>query len=341
MPEFIALGEPMAEFAATERGRLSTVSTFRRGWGGDTSNFIVAAARLGAVCGYITRLGADEFGRSFLELWNREGVDTSRVIVEPDGFTAAYFISLDETSGHSFTYYRAGSAASRLQPVDLDADYLGAARIVHTSGITTAISGSARATVDAAIGLARARGLLVSYDANVRPRLLALDTFREIADATMARADIVFLSAEDAGYLYGPLEPSQVMDRVIALGPRLAVLKLGPGGCLVATPEGVRLEAASFPVRAIDGTGAGDAFDAGFLVEWMRGRSLDEAARFANAVGALTTQGLGAVGSIPTRAQVEAFLSQAEPGHRTRQRLLGQARGPSGREIRRPWRKPC
>ena len=308
MPEILALGEPMAEFAATERGRLSNVATFRRGWGGDTSNFIVAAARLGAGAGYIARLGGDEFGRSFLDLWRQEGVDASHVIVEPDAFTAVYFISLDEDGRHSFTYYRAGSAASRLSPADLDAGYLSAARVLHTSGITQAISGSARETAVEAMRVARAQGVTVSYDANVRPRLMPLDNLRATISDAFERADVVFLSVEDAGHLYGSLPAGAVVDRVLARGPKAAVLRQGAAGCLVAAADGRRVAVPGWPVEAVDATGAGDAFNAGFLVQWLGGADPEQAGRFANAVGALTTRGIGAVAPIPRRAQVEAFI---------------------------------
>jgi len=93
-PEVVSLGEPMVEFCATSVGRLGEVPLFKRGWGGDTSNFAVAAARQGLSVAHIGRLGGDEFGRSFLDLWKEERMDTSRVVVEPDGWTAIYIISL-------------------------------------------------------------------------------------------------------------------------------------------------------------------------------------------------------------------------------------------------------
>jgi len=312
VPDLIALGEPMAEFAAQEEGRLGAATLFRRGWGGDTANVAVAAARLGTTAGYITRLGGDEFGRSFLDLWARDGVDASRVIVEADGFTGVYFIALAPDGTHDFTYYRAGSAASRLRPEDIDVDYLVGARVLHTSGITQAISNSARAAADRAIEVARAHRVTVSYDVNVRPKLRPLEEFRGIVEGTLPRADIVFLSQEDAAHLYGEIDAEAVLEGILAAGSRLAVLKLGDEGCLIASAAGERVRLPAWPVEAVDTTGAGDAFDAAFLTEWLRGEPLDRAGRFANAVGALTAQGVGAVAPIPGRAQVEAFLLERE-----------------------------
>lgn len=310
MPELIALGEPMAEFAAAERGRLSRVTTFRRGWGGDTSNVAVAAARLGVSVGYVTRLGGDEFGRSFMALWEQEGVDASQVIVDPEGFTGVYFIALDEAGKHDFTYYRAGSAASRLTPEDIGPAYIQTARIFHTSGITQAISEGVYAAADAAIAAAHAGALVVSYDLNLRPRLRPLARLRSIVEATVPEADVVFLSAEDAGYLDDSRPAEAVAERLLARGPRLVVLKLGGEGCFIAAAEGITLRLPAWPVQPVDTTGAGDAFDAGFLVEWMRGVPLQEVGRFANAVGALAAGGLGAVAPLPTRARVEAFMAE-------------------------------
>jgi len=117
MVDVASFGEPMVEFCATEVGKLKDVQLFKRGWGGDTSNFIIAVVRLGGRAGYICRIGDDEFGESFLELWHREGVDTSQVIVEKGGFTAVYFISLLPGGGHDFTYFRRGFSCKPLLAV--------------------------------------------------------------------------------------------------------------------------------------------------------------------------------------------------------------------------------
>ncbi len=302
----------MVEFAAEERGRLGEATAFRRGFGGDTSNFIVAAARLGASAGYVTRVGGDEFGRSFLELWLREGVDASRVVVEPEGFTAVYFISLKEGGGHDFTYYRAGSAASRLCPEDVDPAYLAGAMLFHTSGISQAISESSRAAVGAAIDRARAGGALVSYDANIRPKLWPLSVARAAVESVVPRADVVFISTEDAAHLYGDEPVEEVALRFACAGPRLVVVKMGAGGCAVVSAEGAAVTIPAWKVDVLDATGAGDAFAAAFLVEWLRGATPKRAALFANAVGAITATGLGAVAPIPTRQRAEAFLATRE-----------------------------
>jgi 2-dehydro-3-deoxygluconokinase len=307
--DIVAVGEPLVELVAEEPGHLGEVTTFSRGWGGDTSTVVVAAARLGASAGYVTRVGADEFGRSFVSLWEREGVDASRITVDRGRATGVYFVGYDASDGgHRFTYYRRGSAASRLGPQDLDPDYLGSSRVVHTSGITQVLSSSCRAAAEAAMRLARARGVTVSYDANVRPGLASRRSLLEVFEASLPSVDIVFASDEDLTHLYGRTEADPLVYRFLDLGPSIVVVKRGSAGARVVSREGGTADVPGLQVAAVDATGAGDAFDAGFLVSWLAGGSITDACRFANAVGALTSCGRGAMASVPTREQVERFL---------------------------------
>ena len=101
--DVVSIGEPMVEFNQPRRGDPG----YLQGFGGDSSNMSIAAARQGARTAYVTRLGDDEFGRMFLALWKEEGVDASRVIIDPQAHTAVYFVTHGE-QGHVFSYLRAG-----------------------------------------------------------------------------------------------------------------------------------------------------------------------------------------------------------------------------------------
>lgn len=306
-PEVISMGEPLLEFNAEEEGSLAEVKRFILGWGGDTSNFAVAAARMGAKVGYFTRLGCDEFGDCFLRLWEREGIDVSRVQRDPEAPTGIYFISRKGRE-HFFTYYRAGSAASRMRPQDLPLEYIKGARIFHTSGISQAISTSACDAVFSALSAAKEAGVVISYDPNLRLRLWPLERARAIIHRAAAMADILFPSLEDGRVLTGKENAEEIAGFYLGLGPKVVVLKLGHEGCLVATSQGM-IRIPPYSVEALDTSGAGDAFDAAFVVGYLAGWELEKCARFANAAGALTATGLGVVGSIPTRKQVEALMA--------------------------------
>jgi 2-dehydro-3-deoxygluconokinase len=308
-PDIISLGEPMLEFNAPEGGALSEVPGFLVGWGGDTSNFAVAACRAGGTVGYLTRLGADEFGDSFMALWQREGIDTAHIARDPQAATAIYFISRKGRQ-HHFTYYRRDSAASRMTPDFLPSDYIAAAKLLHVSGISQAISVSACDTVFAAIEIARRAGRVVSYDPNYRPKLWPLERARAVVHETCRLADLVFPSLEDARALSGQQSAEEISRFYLALGPKVVVLKLGADGAMLATADGVK----AFPsarVESVDMSGAGDTFDGAFVVRYLAGRPLDECMRFANAAAALTTTGLGCVAPVPHAAAVEALLARS------------------------------
>ena len=136
-----ALGEAMVEFNQTRPGR----PVYRQGFGGDTSNCVIAAARAGARTGYLTRVGSDTFGEALRALWLRERVDTTGVETDSEAPTGIYFVT-HGSEGHTFTYRRAGSAAARMTPEWLQRRAAGIvqnARWLHVSGISLAISGEA------------------------------------------------------------------------------------------------------------------------------------------------------------------------------------------------------
>lgn len=302
--EIVCMGEPMIEFNQTGRD-----GHYLRGHGGDTSNCAIAAARAGASAGMFTALGQDEFGDSLMRLWAENGVDSSHVIRSAEAHTGVYFVHHGE-NGHSFSYLRAGSAASRIGPVDVPHDYVGKARILHASGISLAISASACDAVFEAMSSAKEAGALVSFDTNLRLRLWPLTRARAMIEAAMAMTDIALPGLEDAEQLLGLSDPNIIADHYLKLGAKVVALTLGSKGCLVATAD-ERRRVAGIPVQAVDATGAGDTFDGNFLAEYLRVGDPFAAARFANGAAALATQGHGAVAPMPRRAEVEAFLKQA------------------------------
>jgi len=302
-PAILALGEPMIEFNQTRPGE----PNYLQGYGGDTSNAIIACARQGAPCGYITRLGDDEFGRMLADLWQREGVDASGVAVDPAANTAVYFVT-HGPQGHVFSYLRKGSAASRMGPDDIPESLIRGARYLHVSGISQAISESACAAAFHAMRMARAAGVQVAYDTNLRLKLWSLERAREVMIPAIALSDYLLPSLEDMQLLSCLTAPDAILDWCFAQGARNIVLKLGKLGCIAATAD-QRTAIAGRVVEAVDATGAGDCFDGAFLARLYFGDDLVSAAGYANCAAALTTTGFGAVAPLPRRAAVEAMLA--------------------------------
>lgn len=305
-PDIVCLGEPLIEFNRPKEG---DGRTWLQGFGGDSQNVAIAAARQGASTGYLTGVGQDWMGDAFLDLWKSEGVDASRVTRHPTAPTGVSFVT-HSAAGHKFDYLRKNSAASLMTPDTLAADYIAGARVFHLSAIGQAISDSARATCDAAITVAKTSGVKVSYDTNLRLRLWDLDVARKVIDATIARCDIALPSLDDSQQLTGLQEPEAIAAYYLGLGAPLVALKLGSEGSLIATRQRqVRIR--PYKVEAVDATGAGDTFDGAFLTRLLAGDDPETAARYANVAAALSTTGYGAVTPMPHKADVLSVLKRA------------------------------
>lgn len=301
-PAILAIGEAMIEFNQSRPGH----PEFLQGFGGDTSNFCIAAARQGASAGFVSAVGDDQFGRLLCELWQREGVDTDFVRIDRDAPTGVYFVT-HGPNGHQFDYLRAGSAASRYAPDDLPLDALAAAQAVHLSGISLAIGTAACDAAFAAIGHARNHGAKVSFDTNLRLKLWPLPRARAVMREALRLTDICLPSWDDVTALTGADDRDAIVDAMLELGPQVVALKLGKDGAYVATPHERRV-VPGFAVAAIDATGAGDCFGGAFVARLVAGDDPFTAARYANAAAALSTTGYGAVAPIPRKDAVEQLL---------------------------------
>jgi 2-dehydro-3-deoxygluconokinase len=302
--DVVALGEAMVEFNQAK----SSEPLYLQGFGGDTSNAVIAASRQGARTAYLSRVGEDHFGRMLLDLWQMEGVDVSAVARDPQAPTGLYFVN-HGPEGHAFSYLRAGSAASRMQPQTMDLSAAGRTRWLHVSGISQAISAGACDTVFAAIETARAAGGKVSFDPNLRLSLWPLARARATICATIAMTDLFLPSLDEAVALAGTDDVPAIFAWARAHGAHTVVLKAGSAGAWFAEPGAQPQLAAARAVQAVDATGAGDCFDGSLLARLAAGDALGDAVRYANAAAGLSTLGHGAVAPIPTAAQVRAALA--------------------------------
>ena len=239
------------------------------------------------------------------------GGGASRVLRHPTAPTGVSFVT-HTAAGHKFDYLRKNSAASLMKPEHLAKDYIAGASFFHLSAIGQAISEHGRATGDAAIAIARAAGVKVSYDTNLRLRLWDLETARAKINATIPLCDIALPSLDDSQQLTGLEKPDDIADFYLKLGAPVVALKMGAAGALVATPS-QRWHVPPHKVQPVDATGAGDTFDGAFLSRLLDGDSLLDAARYANVAAALSTTGYGAVTPIPRKAEVMAAMKRLNP----------------------------
>ena len=303
--DILAYGEPLVEF----NQQPDDPTRYLQGFGGDTSNFCIAAARQGATTGYITAVGADGFGERLMALWTHERVDTRHVRVDPVAPTGVYFVSHD-SHGHRFDYLREGSAAARYHHEQLPLAAIAQAKFLHLSGISLAISTSACDAGLAAMEHARKAGVKVSLDTNLRLRLWSLARARAIMREAFYFTEVCLPSWDDITVLTGLDDRDAVVDYLLGCGVGLVALKLGEEGAYVATTES-RTLVQPFAVEPVDATGAGDCFGGSFIARLAAGADPFEAARYANVAAALSTTGYGAVAPIPSAETVLARLAQS------------------------------
>jgi 2-dehydro-3-deoxygluconokinase len=297
--DIVALGEAMVEFNQRPHSGAHAAPLYAQGFGGDTSNAAIAAARAGARVAYLSRLGHDRWGECLMDLWQRENVDTTTVLRDDQAPTGMYFVSHD-AQGHHFSYARAGSAASRMQPQDLAhwQDAIASSQWLHLSGISLAISSSACDTAFAAMAHARSVGTQVALDSNLRLSLWPLARAQACIRQAVSLCDLFLPSLEDMTTLTGLTQAQDIIQWSHAQGAAQVVLKLGPEGALASDGHHPR-QVPGHAVTAVDATGAGDCFAGNLLARLSAGDDLWAATAYANAAAALSVQGFGAVGPLP------------------------------------------
>jgi 2-dehydro-3-deoxygluconokinase len=301
--DIVAMGEAMVEFNQTTPGQ----PNYLQGFGGDTSNAAIAAARAGARTAYVSAVGDDSFGRMLLDLWRSEGVDTAQVAIDSSAPTGIYFVT-HGVAGHEFSYRRAGSAAAVMALGSAQRRALQCTRMLHLSGISLAISPHALAQCLDAIQIAKAAGTKICFDSNLRLKLWTLDAARAAMQAVIAQTDIFLPSMDDVTALSGLQAPDAIVQWSHDLGAKTVVLKLGGEGVLVSH-QGTRSRIPALRVDAVDATGAGDCFAGNLLARISLGDSVLQAAHYANAAAALAVQGFGAVAPLPRPEAVYQLLA--------------------------------
>jgi 2-dehydro-3-deoxygluconokinase len=298
----------MAMFAPLDAGPLAHVRHFELRVGGAEANTAVGLARLGHTAGWISRVGDDGPGRAILHELRGAGLDLSRVKVDPRRQTGLFVKEILAFEKTRVYYYRRESAASALSPEDVDADYVRSARWVHLTGITPALSASARAAVERTLALAREAGIPVSFDPNLRLKLWTLEEARQVLLPLMAQCSVVLAGDEELALLMDTEEPRELAARTLALGTPMVVIKQAAKGALVATATAETQVPAFRVERIVDTIGAGDGFNAGFIAARLRGLDAAEAARWGHAAACQVLGVRGDWEGLPSLEELQAFL---------------------------------
>jgi sugar/nucleoside kinase (ribokinase family) len=253
--------------------------------GGCALNTASALAKLGLSAAVVGKVGEDALGDFLVGLLHERGVQAGGVLRDPDETTSATVVLVDSTGERTFLHLPGANGALRAE--ELDRDLLFSGRALHLAGslVLPALDGEPTAAI---LHEARSRGLLTSLDTvfdasgrweRVLPSLGSLDLFTP--------------GLREARALTGEEEPPRIAAWLRERGVAEVALTMGGEGCYAAG-EGFEGFIESVRVRAVDGTGSGDAFAAGLLYGKLAGWPFERAARFANAVGALATTAVGA-----------------------------------------------
>ena len=323
--DLLGLGECMVELCAD--GPLGTATHLRRSHGGDVLNTLVAAARLGGRCGFISRVADDPFGPAMRQAWVAEGIDVQQAPLVP-GDNGVYFIAVTDKGEREFSYRRRDSPASQLSARDLDEGYIGTSHMLLLSGITQALSPSTRQATLVAAQMARRHGVVVAFDPNYRPRLWADQGGLPAARAAFADlvpwvdwllpshpADKALLADVPADVLADVLAESaadmpaanpsdefagaeQALATFARWVPQVA-LKVGPRGCLLYSAGTSTHVDGVAAAQVVDTTGAGDLWNGSFLMKLQQGLAPADAALQAHRLAATK---LAHRGALPPRS---------------------------------------
>lgn len=302
--DVITIGEAMAMFVATETGELAEVEHFMKRVAGAELNVATGLARLGLSVGWVSRVGADSFGRFVLTALAKEGIDARGV--STDGRYATGFqlkSKVENGTDPIVEYFRKGSAASHLSPDDFNESYFTSARHLHLSGVAAALSESSYALLDRAARTMKAQGKTISFDPNLRPTLWKSEAeMVEKLNRLAFQADWVLPGLKEGMILTGQQTPEAIADFYLSHGVRAVIIKTGSDGAWYKTADGEQGAVAAIKVdNVVDTVGAGDGFAVGVISALLEGKPLPQAVKRGNKIGSLAIQVQGDSEGLPTR----------------------------------------
>ena len=270
------------------------------GYAGDTFNTALYLSRLGVPTAYFTALGTDPFSQEMLAEWRADGLDTSLVLTSTTRLPGLYAVHNDAHGERHFYYWREHAAVRELfelPGIELALEQVRSAPQLYLSAITLSLFNPAgRARLHELAAAVRAGHGEVIFDPNYRARGWA--SVAEARAAIRALAPTVTIALptfSDEATVFGDASPAQTVVRWREWGATQVIVKLGAQGCLVSCPSGTQRVPAVPVAEVIDTTGAGDAFNAGFLAARRAGHSAAQAAAAAHRLAALVIQHRGAI----------------------------------------------
>lgn len=313
MARVLTIGEPMGLMVATEPKALKDVTTFRRYVCGAEVNFAVGMSRLGHETAYISRVGNDPFGQHILDFLAEQHIGTDYVTLDDVNRTGMQLKAKTLEGDPEVVNFRRFTAFSYMEPSVVDTVQWEKYDHLHVTGIPPALSDSCRETSIAMMKAAKAHGVQVSFDTNLRPALWPSEAvMRENINYLASLADIVLPGFGEGKLLTGFDTPEDIADFYLKQGAKAVIVKLGTKGSYVKTAEEAFYAPAYIVEQVVDTVGAGDGFAVGTISGRLEGLSWAEAVRRGAAIGALQVQVEGDNEGLPTPEQLVAYQNSAK-----------------------------
>lgn len=303
IPALVTPGETLRVLQSEHIGPFRHNRSVRLGVVGAETNVAIGVRRLGVPSAWIGRVGDDPMGELVARELRAEGVDvTSRRMGA--GAPTGIVVKERRTAKVSRVFYaRSGSAGSRLCPDDVNHKLVEGTRVLHVTGITPALSESARAAVHHAIDLARNAGVLVSFDLNYRMGLWAAEQATDEFRSLVTLSDVVFASHDDAQILVGDLDAAGCAADLSELGPKHVVIKEGELG-YTALIEGPTYTVPAVVVPVVEPRRCWRCLRFRFMVSLIRGEPPEVALQVANTSSAFEVSAPGGWEGLPSAAQL-------------------------------------
>ena len=314
--DILTIGEALVEVMRTDIGQpLDQPGPFVGPYpSGAPFIFAVQAARLGLKTAAIGSVGADAFGQCLLHQLEADGIVADGLRQLPDQTTGVAFVAYKADGSRDFVFSL--GAGGHLTTDMLLPGLFDGLRCFHIMGSTLSMSESVLTVCREALEMALDAGALISFDPNLRPELLPAEEARIAFAPFIAAADIFLPTEAELLQLTAADRMETAIDNLLhARADRIIVVTRGADGCSVYTKE-ARVDIPGYAVDEIDPTGAGDCFDAAFVSGLLEGNSLRDAARLANACGALAVTEKGPMAGAKSRAAVERFMLKAKSRER-------------------------
>lgn len=308
MLDLVTVGRSLVDFYPVSDGPLVGVTTYEQMVGGSPTNVAVGAARLDLCAAVVGSVGDDPLGAVVLDRLSTTGVDVSMITVVADARTTVATCELIGDAAQALIYRGSPSADHRAHLSESDEEAIALAPLRWISGCALA-EDIARQLTTRVISLGSPTHVILDVDYR-DAYWPSLETAGEVLREAVAQVDIVVANVDEARIVVGPGEPRELAERLRALGCAIAIIKRGEHGVLVVDSARAT-EVAPWPVIAVNGLGAGDAFGAALCRGLNDAMPIVTACEFASAAGAIVASRRESSVAMPTYGQITSFMNRS------------------------------